>query len=153
MGDDGDWIAAESLKTGDLLRNSAGEWKPIVSIERVAETRATFNFEVEGNHNYFVGLSGWLVHNDCWSLARQSQELAGGGSLVRISQINPAGDPSKWLRLPKGLYPDVRWAEHVVHINQGKVIDRLSKYGNKAVPYKDWIKHWDMSKTVLTKVK
>ncbi|MBK7707316.1 MAG: hypothetical protein IPJ30_16595 [Acidobacteria bacterium] len=150
--DDGDWIAAEWLKAGDLLKNSAGEWKPIIAIERVAETRATFNFEVEGNHNYFVGLGGWLVHNDCWSLARESKELAGGGSLVKITQVDPLGGPSKWLSLPKGLYPDVRWAEPVVHINQGKVIDKLSKYGNKAVPFKDWVKHWDLSETVLTNV-
>ncbi len=43
-------------------------------------------------------------------------------------------------------------AEPVVHINQGKVIDKLSKYGNKAVPFKDWVKHWDLSETVLTNV-
>ncbi|MBK8151189.1 MAG: hypothetical protein IPK58_24035 [Acidobacteria bacterium] len=122
-------------------------------MERVAETQATFNFEVEGNHNYFVGLGGWLVHNDCWSLARESKELAGGGSLVRISQINPEGKAANWLSLPKGLYPDVKWAEHVVHINQGKVIDPLSKYGNKAVPFKEWVKHWDLSETKLKKWK
>ncbi len=29
----------------------------------------------------------------------------------------------------------------------------MSKYGNKAVPYKDWIKYSDLSETVLTKVK
>ncbi|MBK7707309.1 MAG: hypothetical protein IPJ30_16560 [Acidobacteria bacterium] len=67
-------MAAESLKTGDLLKNSAGEWKPIIAIERVFESRATYNFEVEGNHNYFVGLGGWLVHNDCTDIALALQE-------------------------------------------------------------------------------
>ncbi|MBK8150792.1 MAG: hypothetical protein IPK58_21975 [Acidobacteria bacterium] len=75
--DDGDWIAAESLKAGDLLKNSAGEWKPIIAIERVTESRATFNFEVEGNHNYFVGLGGWLVHNDCFRSSSLSNRWHG----------------------------------------------------------------------------
>ncbi|MBK7707312.1 MAG: hypothetical protein IPN69_16420 [Acidobacteria bacterium] len=69
---------AESLETDDLLRNIAGEWKPIIAIERVFESRATFNFEVEGNHNYFVGLGGWLVHNDCTA----------GGSYVVYQGLN-----------------------------------------------------------------
>lgn len=37
--------------------------KPIPSIERVEQTKATYNFEVANNHDYFVGEIGWLVHN------------------------------------------------------------------------------------------
>jgi hypothetical protein len=46
-----------------LLKSKTGEWKPILSIEKVAGTNATYNFEVQQNHDYFVGESGWLVHN------------------------------------------------------------------------------------------
>jgi RHS repeat-associated protein len=61
--DDGDWILSKSLKVGDLLKDKTGEWKPIVSIEKVDETLLTYNFEVADNNNYFVGENGWLVHN------------------------------------------------------------------------------------------
>ncbi|WP_410702850.1 hypothetical protein [Chryseobacterium sp. SIMBA_029] len=26
-----------------------------------------YNFEVEGNHNYYVSEKGILVHNNCWT--------------------------------------------------------------------------------------
>lgn len=62
--DDGSWVLSKSLRAGDLLKLKIGEWKPIRSIEKVAGTEATYNFEVAKNHNYFVGLNGWLAHND-----------------------------------------------------------------------------------------
>ena len=46
-----------------MLKNRNGELKPIVSIERVEKKKATYNFEVAKNHDYFVGRNGWLVHN------------------------------------------------------------------------------------------
>jgi hypothetical protein len=52
------------LQVGDSLRLANGVWKPILEIQVVQETYATYNFEVEKNHNYFVGQNGWLVHND-----------------------------------------------------------------------------------------
>lgn len=61
--DQGEWVLSKSLRVGDLLKDKTGEWKPIIAIEKVAETKATYNFEVFKNHDYFVGQNGWLVHN------------------------------------------------------------------------------------------
>ncbi len=61
--DGGDWVLSKSLRVGDLLKSKNGEWKPILSIEKLVETQTTYNFEVAKNHDYFVGLIGWLVHN------------------------------------------------------------------------------------------
>ena len=61
--DDGDWVLSKSLRVGDLLKDRTGAWKPTLAIEKVVQTEATYNFEVERNHDYFVGENGWLVHN------------------------------------------------------------------------------------------
>jgi RHS repeat-associated protein len=61
--DEGDWILSKDLQVGNLLRLPTGEWRPIVNIRIVQQTQTTYNFEVEKNHDYFVGRNGWLVHN------------------------------------------------------------------------------------------
>lgn len=58
------WVTADSLKIGDKLGYSS-ECNTIYSIEKVYEKVETYNFEVEGNHNYFVMFNSHdiLVHN------------------------------------------------------------------------------------------
>lgn len=63
-GDDkGDWVAASLLRTDDLVQNSRGTWNAIVSSAVVEGVHLVYNFEVEENHDYFVGSTGLLVHN------------------------------------------------------------------------------------------
>jgi hypothetical protein len=91
---DGDWVLSESLRVGDLLLSKTGEWLPILSIQKVAETNATFNFEVEQNHDYFVGENGWLVHNQSWKSKPfwgHTFETHGQGSSVTRSLTGRAG--------------------------------------------------------------
>jgi len=59
------WITADRLKIDDKLSYSS-ECNTIYSIEKVYEKVETYNFEVEGNHNYFVTFDSKdiLVHND-----------------------------------------------------------------------------------------
>lgn len=81
--DDGDWVLSKSLRVGDLLKDKTGAWKPIISIERVAETQTTYNFEVAKNHDYFVGQNGWLVHNQSNAISmddaiEQATQFVGG---------------------------------------------------------------------------
>lgn len=61
------WVTAINLQTGDQFLTSdgkecslAGKW-----IEKLDHPEMTYNFEVEGLHNYFVGEDGILVHNRC----------------------------------------------------------------------------------------
>ena len=47
-------------------------WKasPVASINFLDEKVKVYNFEVEGNHNYYVSEKGILVHNNCeWTNA------------------------------------------------------------------------------------
>lgn len=64
MYSDGRWIFAGDLKIGDCLFSPNYNYK-IYSIEKIFEKEPTYNFEVDGNHNYFVALDkeDALVHN------------------------------------------------------------------------------------------
>lgn len=59
------WIKAIELKEGDILVSEDGENKKINRIEIIEDDNFinVYNFEVEDNHNYFVGNNKILVHN------------------------------------------------------------------------------------------
>ncbi len=61
------WTPVKELKVGDESETIKRKGLKIISIEiKDSKTPVTvYNFEVEGDHNYFVGASGVLVHNDC----------------------------------------------------------------------------------------
>ncbi|MCP5486989.1 MAG: Hint domain-containing protein, partial [Spirochaetales bacterium] len=59
----GEWVEAKNLRAGDMLLNASGD---VVVIQRVAiqmRTETVYNFEVEGQHTYFVSRGEVLVHN------------------------------------------------------------------------------------------
>ena len=59
----GGWVDAKNIIVGDYLLGSTGEWLQVVSISFIQSNETVYNFEVEDNHNYFVGKQGVLVHN------------------------------------------------------------------------------------------
>jgi hypothetical protein len=61
---EGDWIFADELKIGDSLFYPSTDYA-VYSIEKIFERTYTYNFEVEGHHNYFVAMESTdiLVHN------------------------------------------------------------------------------------------
>ncbi len=61
---DGDWIFAEELRIGNNLFYPSTDYA-VFSIEKIFERTYTYNFEVEGHHNYFVAMdtTDVLVHN------------------------------------------------------------------------------------------
>jgi hypothetical protein len=61
--EDGEWVEAGSLKVGDRVLRSNGKWTRITRIEYEQKQITVYNFEVEGNHSYFVGNVGVLSHN------------------------------------------------------------------------------------------
>jgi PKD repeat protein len=61
---DNGWKTADNLKIGDSLFSPSSNFK-VESIAKIFEKTNTYNFEVEGNHNYFVVMqkNDILVHN------------------------------------------------------------------------------------------
>lgn len=80
------WSLAGSLKGGDRLVGFRGERLAVLEVDVRHETAETFNFEVEGDHTYFVGCgarAAW-VHNKS-----HSEILA--DNLLLAKQIRPSG--------------------------------------------------------------
>jgi hypothetical protein len=61
----GEYISAGNLHVGDSVLTLNNEYKYIEGLELIDTTVTVYNFEVENNHNYFIGEQGILVHNDC----------------------------------------------------------------------------------------
>jgi hypothetical protein len=59
----GAWIAAGEMRVGDLVQTIEGQWKRVVAITPEKDSQTVYNFTVDLNHDYFVGETGFLVHN------------------------------------------------------------------------------------------
>ena len=59
-------IPVIDLKVKDKVLLYNGKTAEINQIFKEVKDTKVYNFEVEDNHNYYVGISGILVHNDCW---------------------------------------------------------------------------------------
>ena len=57
------WINAEDLAAGMELTLPDGAQAKIINVKEVNSVKRVYNFEVKGNHNYFIGKGGYLVHN------------------------------------------------------------------------------------------
>ena len=67
-----DFVQARSLEPGEHLRLADGRMTSFERAEPIAEQLPVYNLEVDGEHVYYVGESGVLVHNagDAYPLPR-----------------------------------------------------------------------------------
>lgn len=62
---DGEWIEAQQIVLGDMLKVADGEASlKVEKLEKYELKVAVYNITVANNHNYYVGKEGVLVHND-----------------------------------------------------------------------------------------
>jgi hypothetical protein len=59
----GAWVQASHIKVGDEVLTVKGDWRKVTALSLVEKEQIVYNFEVDGNHDYFVGISGVLAHN------------------------------------------------------------------------------------------
>jgi hypothetical protein len=59
----GHWVEAGQIKIGDAILTANATWAKVLSISPIDGQQTVYNFSVEGNHDYFVGVNGLLVHN------------------------------------------------------------------------------------------
>jgi hypothetical protein len=62
--EDPSWGFAGQIRVGDRVLTAKGQWHGVTAIAPIEGEQRVYNFEVEGNHNYFVGSNGLLVHNE-----------------------------------------------------------------------------------------
>jgi RHS repeat-associated protein len=93
--DEGEWVAAVELRAGDRLLLAGGGGGRVVEVVTESRREVVYNFEVEDNHDYFVGTQGTLVHNNCFTNqlpGRLAAELAEAARLgVKPIKAGAAG--------------------------------------------------------------
>ncbi len=100
--DRGDYIAAEKLAVGERLVTRAGEVATVESIGMKPSLHRVYNLEVEGEHHYFVGESGVLVHNAYEDGVTGIGKLSGqGNDTSRATILEDAGVSPLIVSLPK----------------------------------------------------
>jgi RHS repeat-associated protein len=57
------WIAAGKMQVGDFVQTIQGNWRRVVAITPLQDQETVYNFTVAEDHDYFVGETGFLVHN------------------------------------------------------------------------------------------
>ncbi len=65
---DANWTEAGKMQVGDLVQTIQGNWRRVVAITPLEGQETVYNFTVANDHDYFVGQTGFLVHNancDC----------------------------------------------------------------------------------------
>ncbi|UEQ78615.1 hypothetical protein [Chryseobacterium arthrosphaerae] len=121
-----------------LLTTLDGKNSHVESINLLDEKVKVYNFEVEGNHNYYVSEKGILVHNDCtWTSAIANTLENTSSSFTRhisdhffAGEINIGGRPLSQM-FQKGLsYKDVL-EEAALRIGRGEGVTGVSEQGAK----------------------
>ena len=78
------WIHAADLKVGQWVLFADGTWHVIHKIEINVEHQIVYNFEVSGNHNYYVGRNQILAHNKGGGGGKGKKGGGGGGKAKTI---------------------------------------------------------------------
>jgi hypothetical protein len=60
---DGSWLRADKMHVGDFVQSVQGAWRRVVAITPLPGQETVYNFTVAKDHDYFVGETGFLVHN------------------------------------------------------------------------------------------
>ena len=93
------WLPAIEIAVGDLIKDAKGHGEKITNVEYDLSERQVYNLSVKNNHNYFVGYSELLAHNDgpCkflhWSQNSLDHIFRGnskGGFHHRSGGVNPS---------------------------------------------------------------
>lgn len=57
------WLLASAITAGTLISNSGLAYNKVDTVFTIEKAQSIYNFEVESNHNYYVGNNQLLVHN------------------------------------------------------------------------------------------
>ncbi|WP_410664861.1 RNase A-like domain-containing protein [Amycolatopsis sp. lyj-84] len=106
------WTTAGELRVGDRLSTLAGAEQPITGITRATGTTTVYNFEVEGDHNYYITDAQLLVHN----CNLNYHEAAGGHAIKK--HVGKTNSQLAARKIPRSsTFNDMPTAERVTQAN------------------------------------
>ncbi|PWT92835.1 MAG: hypothetical protein C5B54_02890, partial [Acidobacteria bacterium] len=119
----GQWVPAGRVQVGDRVMTPQGQWRTIAHVAPIEGQQTVYNFEVEGDHDYFVGPTGLLVHNGCGSaeLGRNLEEAGfereeGDAAHHIVAETHPAAADARAVLEIEGI--SINSAENGVFLAQ-----------------------------------
>jgi hypothetical protein len=121
------WLTARELALSHALMSPQGDATAVQAVELRIGTRATYDIEVEGMHNYFVGESGVLAHNadeSCLpdaaggNVSKSDMKKAIDAALKKLKEIGPEELERATMARSASIIPSDRW--HPGFKSQGK---------------------------------
>ena len=118
------WTNAIDLRAGDILVTLNGKYVVVerVQHELLESPQATYNFEVEGFHTYYVSEGEILVHNRCSNELGKIGERA-SGIIKNTTTIKINGR----MRVPDG-YDSHMWLQEVKNVKYMSYTSQLRDY-------------------------
>lgn len=102
-----EWIEADKINEGDLVQTINGKWRHVLAILPLAGLQTVYNFEVDDDHDYFVGSVGILVHNSYCGLGTQVHQTF-NDVLPEIENIDDSENLA-FNTAPGETGPDAQW--------------------------------------------
>ncbi|WP_249228041.1 polymorphic toxin-type HINT domain-containing protein [Kutzneria sp. CA-103260] len=114
------WVDAGDLRVGEHLQSRDGSQPAIASITTKSTSTTVYNFEVEGDHNYYVTEGQLLVHNCAriWEAIKGTQDVYEGTALPKSFELSLEGADKVWVapnatkhmleRMPSDVRPALR---------------------------------------------
>jgi RHS repeat-associated protein len=114
------WVKAGELKIGDLFLLNDKSSLPLRHITVIDSIGKVYNFEVENEHNYYVGKNSVLVHNSCspqwvygafksaqkwagqlakrgWTPAQITEAITSGKQFSAVNMVNKANSATRYV--------------------------------------------------------
>jgi RHS repeat-associated protein len=137
---DGNWVAAKDLKIDNKLFLFDGSTVNIDFLEKYEKSEKVYNFEVEGNHNYFIADQQILVHNNCDFLGAIGSFFKNAGKGLNrhalehfyVGDISIGGRASSQM-FKKGMTPEAVLEEASMRMAKGEGTFGISEQGAKQV--------------------
>jgi hypothetical protein len=142
------WAEAQFLQAGDEIASRDGHPLRVLSAEADGETATVHNFEVEGDHTYFVGETGAWVHNESDRRSRigaedqpSEEEYLGNAKYNKVQTTNATlfGEPAQTaivLSYPElGEDLELKLKEVYPDYENDYQRTRYKGFMNKTVPY------------------
>ncbi|SFB48400.1 intein C-terminal splicing region [Amycolatopsis marina] len=112
------WVEAGGLKPGDRLESLTGARPMIERITRSAGPTTVYNFEVEGDHNYYISDAQLLVHNclvnTVYKFMKATDDFYPGTKLPRNFEFELENGLKVWMH-PNG-------TKHIEEFLNGKAV-------------------------------
>jgi len=142
---DGSWLRADKMQVGDFVQSVQGAWRRVVAITPLPGVETVYNFTVDQNHDYFVGETGFLVHNQscpCRILfSRDPSEILGSdtfghGPWAGRTLDEAVTEAQELGGLPEGLELNASWVNDAMVAANNRTLWVAIKAGLINVPVK-----------------